>query len=53
LCGPNSICTRDQDGAIDCKCKPGYTGDGLTCVLGNAINKTQICVKVVVLDNAV
>ena len=44
LCGPNSICTRYQAGAIDCTCKPGYTGDGLTCA-GTAINKTQISLK--------
>ena len=29
-CSSNAICT-DTDGSFTCACKPGYSGDGLTC----------------------
>ncbi|CAH1796300.1 unnamed protein product, partial [Owenia fusiformis] len=31
ICDPAANCITDQFGFDYCECKPGYTGDGLTC----------------------
>ncbi|KAI8478025.1 Cartilage matrix protein, partial [Branchiostoma belcheri] len=49
-CSPNAVCTQDGSSPPQCKCQPGFTGDGRTCTDVNECdnspcneNANQIC----------
>jgi cysteine-rich repeat protein len=41
-CGTNALC-KDTVGSYKCECKPGYSGDGVTCQRTSCLNLAANC----------